>query len=258
MAIIEFEGIQNARDLGGIPVYGGKTVAPGLFIRCGSLDKPTESDIQKIRGDLHVATIIDVRTGWERAAKLDVEIEGIENLHIPFFDKKIVGIEYEKPVEGTKKVGNDFACDPSDFYQAMANPLTAVFMGKGLKVTFDNALQGRTTLIHCSGGKDRAGVFSLLLLSVLGANREDILEDYLLTNVSREANIKPIYERFLRLTGDEELARKVTDDHKAKPSNLENFYASVDRKFGGMDTFIANQLGISDEDRELLRAACTR
>ncbi len=258
MAIIEFEGIQNARDLGGIPTYDGREVIGGLFIRCGSLDKPTVRDIQKIREDLHVATIVDVRTGWERAAKPDVEIDGVENLHIPFFDNEIVGIEYEKPVEGTQRVGKDFACDPSDFYQAMANPLTAVFMGKGLKVAFDNAVQGRTTLIHCSGGKDRAGILSLLLLSVLGASRADILEDYLLTNISREAHITPIYERFLRLTGDEELARKITDDHKAKPSNLENFYASVERKFGGMDAFIANQLGISDERRKLLRAACTR
>ena len=45
--------------------------------------------------------------------------------------------------------------------------------------------EGRSVLWHCTDGKDRTGVASMLILAALGADRRTILEDYLLTN--REA-----------------------------------------------------------------------
>ena len=38
------------------------------------------------------------------------------------------------------------------------------------------------SMVHCSAGKDRTGVFSTLLLLTLGVPRETDIEDYLLTN----------------------------------------------------------------------------
>ena len=39
--------------------------------------------------------------------------------------------------------------------------------------------------------------------------------------------------------------------------NLEIFYRVVEESYGGMNEFIRNQLGLSDERRDELRAACT-
>ena len=41
---------------------------------------------------------------------------------------------------------------------------------------------GRALLWHCTDGKDRTGCAAMLLLFALGASRETVLEDYLLTN----------------------------------------------------------------------------
>jgi len=35
---------------------------------------------------------------------------------------------------------------------------------------------------HCTSGKDRTGVFSAILLTILGVPRDTVIQDYLLTN----------------------------------------------------------------------------
>ena len=258
MNVIELESVSNVRDLGGIPVEGGRVVVPGLFYRGSVLVNVSERDFDVLFNQLGIACIIDLRTGWERAAKPDIEIEGVENLHIPFYDEEKVGLEYTKPATGTILIGRDVACDPDDYYRSLSNPQTVDQMRKGLEAAFDRALQGRPVYEHCSGGKDRAGIFALLILAVLGASRDDILEDYLATNAARDKNLDHIYERFLRLAdGNEDRARELTFEHRARPENLVAFYEAIEERYNDMDSFIRTQLGISNERREELRQSLT-
>ena len=256
MEIVELEGAGNIRDIGGTPLEGGLVVRRGLIYRGSALCKMTDRDRETLFGDRGVSCVVDLRTGWERALKPDPEVEGVENLHIPFYDKDIVGIEYVKPLPGTKMIGSDFACDPDDFYRSMANPLTSAQMGKVLDAVFSRAAAGRPVYLHCSGGKDRVGVATLLVLTVLGAPEDAILEDYLFTNVHRDKNSQPIYERFLRLAGDEERAREITAAHRALPGNIAAFREAVDEAYGSMGAFLSDKLGYGEERCRLLRAAC--
>ena len=215
MKTIELESVSNVRDLGGIPVEGGCEITPGLFFRGSALYSITENDRETLFNQLGITCVIDVRTGWEREAKPDITMPGVENLHIPFYDLEKVGIEYTEPAAGTKVIGRDVACDPDRFYRSLANPLTVRQMREGIHQVLDHAMQGEPVYIHCSGGKDRAGILTLLLLTILGASRESILEDYLLTNVARDKNYEKTYQRFLRLAdGDEKRARELTYDHR--------------------------------------------
>lgn len=258
MKVIELQGIDNVRDLGGIPVSGGRVVAPGLFFRGSALYGITDDDCDVLFNQLGITCVVDVRTGWERAEKPDAEIPGVDNLHIPFYDLEKVGIEYTEPADGTKLVGRDVACEPSNFYRSMPNPLTARQMQQGLHEIFARAEQGKPVYEHCSGGKDRAGIMALLILTVLGANRDDILEDYLFTNVARGKHYDELFQRFLRMSqGDENRADELVFSHRALPENLDIFYQVIEESYGGMDAFIRNQLDISDERRAELRAACT-
>ena len=219
---------------------------------------PTSGDVETLFGTLGISCIIDVRCGWEREAKPDVQIEGVENLHIPFYDLEKVGIEYTEPAAGTKTVGRDIACNPVPFYRSLANPLTVNQMRKGVDAVFAHATQGKPVYIHCSGGKDRAGIMSLLVLTILGANEEAILEDYLLTNLSRDKNYDKVYARFLRLAdGNEQRARELVESHRAQPSNLVAFREEIDERYKSMDAFVRNQLGIDDARKAELRAFCT-
>ena len=140
----------------------------------------------------------------------------------------------------------------------MANPFTAAQMGKAIRTVLDNAASRKPTYFHCSGGKDRVGITSLLILEILGASRDQILEDYLLTNDSRDAHLQGVYERFLRLCdGDEERARAITRAHRARKENVDAYYSAVASNYGSMDNFIRTQLGIDDELRRVYHEKCT-
>lgn len=246
------------RDLGGIPVEGGRVVAPGLFFRGAALNEATSDDRTALFDELGIECVIDVRCGWEREAKPDVEVPGVENLHIPFFDLEKVGVEYTEPAAGTKVVGRDVACDPLRFYGAMSNVLTAAQMREAVHCAFSHALEGKPVYIHCSGGKDRAGILAVLILAILGADREAVLADYLLTNESRDRHYEKEFQRFLRFAdGDEELARKLTLGHRANPENLQAFYDSLETRYGGMEAFIVEVLQVDRRYRARLKERLT-
>ena len=47
-------------------------------------------------------------------------------------------------------------------------------------------------LWHCVDGKDRAGLATMFLLSALGADKQTILEDYLMSNSGKEEKLGKI------------------------------------------------------------------
>ncbi len=255
---IALENVTNVRDLGGIPTCGKRRVARGILFRGGALHGMTERDRMVLFGELGVRTVVDVRCGWERDAAPDPCEPGVENVHIPFYDKDIVGIEYTETARGTVAIGHDIACDPLHFYGSLANPLTAAQIGRAARFVLSSASQGRPVYQHCSGGKDRTGIVSLVVLTVLGASREDILADYMQTNIARDRDYERTFARFLRLAaGDEKRARELVEEHRAAPANLDAFYRAVEKRYGSMDAFVRDELGIDSAMADAWRIACT-
>lgn len=233
-------------------------VKPGLLFRGSALAGVTDDDKHRLSDTLGITCVIDLRTGWEREAKPDASMPGVENLHIPFYDLEKVGIEYTESLEGTKTVGRDIACNPRHFYWSLPNPLTAGQMRKALDEVFARAMQGKPVYQHCSGGKDRAGIMSLLILTVLGATRERILDDYLATNIDRDNDYDAMLRRFMRFSdGDREKAHELVVSHRALPENLDAFYASVDERYGSMEAFMHDTLAMTEERCALIREQCT-
>ncbi len=256
--IVELQGADNVRDLGGIPACKDRVVNPGLFYRGPALTALTASDKDLLFRQLKITCMIDLRCGWERDISPIAPQSGVEHMHIPFYDLEIVGLEYHEPAKGTKVIGRDVACDPDHFYRSLVNPRTVDQMRKGLAKVFEHTILGAPVYVHCSSGKDRAGIMALLIFAILGASREDILADYLLTNISRDKNYQSAFKRFLRFTdGDEVQAHELTLAHRAREENLSAFYEAVDDSYGSMDSFIRNQLAISDEHAQQIRLACT-
>jgi protein-tyrosine phosphatase len=118
-------------------------------------------------------------------------------------------------------------------------------------------------LIHCSAGKDRAGVATALILEALGVDRETIMEDYLLTNeisraqeksvlISKERSKSGSGGRFGRGPSAEAWFPIVG----VQAEMLEAFYASVDEQYGSMDAFLT-ELGVDQDARVALAAALT-
>lgn len=254
--VIVFEGVDNVRDLGGMRTNDGRMVKSGLIYRGGALHGATEADCRKLSQDMGIGCVVDVRCLWECEEKPDAVIEDIQRTYIPFYDKEIVGIEYTEPGYEGKVVSRDVPCTPLLFYRSLVNRLTGVQFGRAVRHVLDRASAGEVTYIHCNGGKDRIGIMSLLILTVLGCTEDDILEDYLLTNISRDKQYPQMFERFYALCSNEDAAHELVMTHRALPEYVSAFYEAIDVEYGCMDVYLSEVLGLDAEYIESVRSAC--
>ena len=122
-------------------------------------------------------------------------------------------------------------------------------LGRNLVFRHKRILNGSgPTLFHCTAGKDRTGVFSALLLLLLGVPRETVFEDYLLTNTYLEA------ERLAAMVSALKDPTGTTSLMLADRSYLETALQTIDRKFGSLDNYRRTELGLSDRILERLKA----
>ena len=87
---------------------------------------------------------------------------------------------------------------------------------------------------HCSAGKDRTGVATMLILSALDVDKETIMKDYLLS----KDYIASKYSSFLKIYP--QIAPLVTVDEKY----LNAAYDAIDKKYGSMTKFLTETLDI--------------
>lgn len=171
---LKFEGLPNARDLGGIPLADGSGV-----VECGKLLRSASPQLLTQRGaeqlvSYGVKTIIDLRSPRE------AEAEGSGPLEICYKEGRLkrvnVAILSDKqrktdPV-GTAKAVND----PSQHYiNYLENPTPYVEIAREV---LNAVAQGGSVLLHCALGKDRTGVSAALLLDVAEADHSAVLHDY--------------------------------------------------------------------------------
>jgi protein-tyrosine phosphatase len=110
-------------------------------------------------------------------------------------------------------------------------------------------------VIHCTAGKDRAGMGAALILLALGVPEEMVMEDFLLTNVYTEAKI----QRQLTFIWLVSLFRSnpvaVRPLLGVEPRYLHAGLDAMRERNGSIDAYLRDTLGLTDEKRERLRAS---
>jgi protein-tyrosine phosphatase len=143
----------NARDLGGTPLSTG-SVGCGAVFR-GPPIVLTESGCAEAKS-LGIRTIIDLRIESESLAKPDSACVGATGVYAP------LPIPYGLSAE-------DYLADFNE-----TTSIAKVFHTFGDPTRYP-------IYFHCTWGRDRTGVVGALLLSLLGANRHDVMSEYLLS-----------------------------------------------------------------------------
>jgi hypothetical protein len=111
------------------------------------------------------------------------------------------------------------------------------------------------TLVHCTAGKDRTGLVVAVLLTALGAARDDVVADYVRT----QANMPGVIERIAStpgLEGGPELVRRVRQTQPellTAPADAIEAALDVIEEGGGARGWLARH-GLSDAELEQLRA----
>ncbi|MEF2967843.1 tyrosine-protein phosphatase [Paenibacillus sp. M1] len=110
---------------------------------------------------------------------------------------------------------------------------------------------------HCTAGKDRTGLGSAIILLALGVDEQTVMEDYLASNVYRaEANQKSI-EALKGQIQDEDTLAAFTALMGVQKEFLQAALDEMKAKYGSIDGFLEQGLGITKQERAKLKAMYT-
>lgn len=254
---IDLEGAVNARDLGGVPLSDGGTVAPGRLLRSDNLQDLTARDVDHLVDDHGVTAVIDLRTGVE------VRLEGPGPL---MADERVV-VEhrslYPEAGEHTDAIQADTIVPWQNGVHGAdmpaESPTVRTYFGylehrpdsivAALRTIADPP-RGGAALVHCAAGKDRTGLVVALALEVAGARRDAVVADYALTSERIAAIVD-------RLAGSPTYARDmVTSDpmhHAARPESMARILELLDERHGSPAGWLAEH-GLAGDAQAALRA----
>jgi len=166
---LNFDGLLNSRELGGMPLQNGGTFREKIAIRSDSPSGLTKEQCAKIVS-YGVNLVIDLRSPGE-----------VRHYGNPFKDIPEVRFYNIPLIMGDP----DQASDPTivflrthklgDFYVLILQKLGDRICNV-LRLISDNT--SGITMYHCAHGKDRTGVISAFLYLLAGASREDIIRNY--------------------------------------------------------------------------------
>ena len=110
-------------------------------------------------------------------------------------------------------------------------------------------------LWHCTAGKDRTGVLTLLLLGTLGVSREDILEDYLISDENLRPQTEGLVSELRKETDDELLIEQARILNSVLPEYVDAMFGNIREAGGDITGYMKNVIGLSDEDIEKLKVS---
>jgi protein-tyrosine phosphatase len=173
---LELEGLDNVRDVGGLPLRAGGTTRPGVLFRSASLHHVTAGDVEHLVDVIGLRLVLDLRTQREidSDGPTAVAAAGVETVALSFIP------EDGQPLPET---GDD------------TDPLLRGYLGYLVDRT-ENVVEAvrrlaaedaGPALVHCAAGKDRTGVLVALVLDVVGVQRDAVIADYALSAERVEA-----------------------------------------------------------------------
>ena len=259
--LVEFEGLNNVRDLGGIATADGRCVRSGMLYRSDQLFFATDGDRRKL-DCMGIATVVDFRSIPEREEKPDPAIDGARNVHLPIIEDVRMGITRsgsdDKNLVSMMMAGEVDNAVVDRHMQAMYCEFVAEPFAQGQYAHFigevvTTAEAGKASLWHCTAGKDRAGFATAIVLEALDVPREAIFTDYLQTNECLSRAVDALVDQFgARLPNDTARAA-LRRFFLADESYLQAAFNAIDERYGSPTAFYEQALGVDDAKRARMR-----
>ena len=260
---IDLSSVGNARELGGYAVDGG-TICRGVLLRTASLATISDEDKKVLSEKYRVKTVIDLRMNTERNQAPDPEIPGAKNLFCPVmeladfkgYDPKYEDIMTDPKVDRLEimKAAVEMGTISDQLYvDFLYSERGKVAYRKIFEELYDLADDG-AILWHCTDGKDRTGVAAMLILAALGADRDLIINDYLLTNKYNKEKIERCRIGLDKMDIPPEFKELALFGYGAV---IERFMANaideLGNRYGSVNGYITDELGVEKSVLEDLR-----
>ena len=238
----------NLRDFGGYETVDGRRVRRGMLYRSGTMALLTEADGAYLRG-LGIRTICDFRRQNERVA----EPTRWHDEATEYYCR-----DYEETSGILMTMLREDGATVEDMRQAMLQLYRTLHVdhAESYRAMFQRLDEGRVPmLINCAAGKDRTGVGAALILEALGVRRDDIVHDYVLTNIHADWEwllAQPAFAKDHAVTNPPP-ADIVTALKTADAVYLDAFYAQLHAEHGGVDGYLQDVLGVDAAGKARLR-----
>lgn len=240
---IDFGHLPNTRDLGGLAGDANARIKPGLLLRSGALGFASDADLTRLRDAYHLAAVVDLRNNEEIIEVPDPmdAFPDARYVHADILARSAEGITQERETQ------DKIMRERREFERAMRSD-----SGDGLEQMYRYLLMSETGMIgyrtflrtliacdegaalwHCSVGRDRCGLASVLIETVLGVAWDDIVSDYLATNI---------------FATDQQ-----SFSYPARESALLAARAAAEERYGSLLGYINAALGITPTEVEELR-----
>ena len=247
--------VPNLRDLGGYETTDGATVVHGLVYRSNQLAPISPEDMKKF-AELGLKNDYDLRTEAERTPMPDQLPPGVNNVWLDVL-KDATGSAptnllalLQNPEEGNKELGDGkieavFIQSYRDFV-SLSSAKTAYY-----ELFTSLADQNKLpALFHCTTGKDRTGWAAAAFLTLLGVPMETVMEDYLRSNDYILPLYKKVIDGYVAGGGEPSIPQAIFG---VKEEYLEASFDEMQTKYGSIESYFSEALGIDASTQEALR-----
>jgi protein-tyrosine phosphatase len=227
--VISLEGAVNFRDLGGYATADGRHTRWRVLFRADGLGELSPADFAVMR-DLGIRTVVDLRSGYEvEQSRFDVDAHPADFHHFPFIDQLpdvetwdrqpgLLGAQY-------KEMLDDAAPQIIGALEVLASPAA------------------HPAVFHCTAGKDRTGLLSALVLSLLGVPEGTVVADYAL---SGEAMERLRAKLILKYPDGKDVIADIDEVFSADPANMVELFRYLRERYGSVTGYAA-AVGVPDE-----------
>ena len=221
---INFDAIINFRDLGGYRAKGNRTVAWRRLFRSGYLYPMTERDLSRLKEEIKLTSVIDLRSGNELQQLKEAGIlkdAGIKYFNVPFVSYSKEELHYNFSNMGEAYL---FRIRHEEHGRRIIDAMEIIAESKN-----------HPLLCHCGAGKDRSGLVATFVLSILGVADGDIIADYILS----APYMKDLITRLMNEPGTpEDIKNLPAYTWEATSASMAWFLSSLQREFGSAKGYL--------------------
>jgi protein-tyrosine phosphatase len=258
-AAIALASLPNLRDLGGWPTADGRRVRSGVLFRSTDLSR-LSPDVRLALERLGIGTVYDFRSTAERTTEPDITLDGVQEVALDV----LADAPHAIPGNLTKVLSDPVTLAAAQaelggdrgVVQLMESSYGQLVELPSAVTSYQRFYRGLLgdhpvpALFHCTTGKDRTGWAAASFLTLMGVGRDAVFTEYLLTNDQLIPALTSIFDAFTDAGGDPALLRPVLGVDR---TYLARAFAVMENRYGTIESYFADGLGIDATDQQRLR-----
>jgi len=219
-----WDGLENVRDLGGIPTEDGSSTRYGAFVRADNVRRLRDA---RTLVDYGITRVVDLRF----PAELQEDV--LDALPVEVTHVSLLGEWDDDYAEALK--ARMSATDPAEYLRwSYLDFLDRFRPNFGVALGLIADAPPGVVCVHCVGGRDRTGLISALVLRLVGVSVADVGRDY----AESETRLADSHARWVAKAADaQERAYRIVFAH-APAIVMEQVLAALEEEHGSVRGYL--------------------